>query len=230
ALHRPLLDDVLPDEIANAVPRDRVEDVVLHLRVRGDPDAVDPDAEDRCREAPLVIEPHSVTIRFSTRRPFSSQAFSIISRFRVPTACPIRTACFAASRPSSWCSLCTRTSWKPLGWSPRTARGPRYPIDGRFQRYPKWRRTFDCPTWRLRLLLRFLFGLLFRFRRRGFCFLGCGFLGLLLLDERAKTLSEVVDRPFLTEAVAFGPSGEFGLLRGAYLGRCRERLLRLGHL
>src|SRR5213593_1850711 len=83
---------------------------------------------------------------------------------------------------------------------------------------------------RLRLLLRFLFGLLFRFRRRGFCFLGCGFLGLLLLDERAKTLSEVVDRPFLTEAVAFGPSGEFGLLRGAYLGRCRERLLRLGHL
>src|SRR5439155_7651787 len=145
ALHGPLLDDVLSDEVPDPIAGNRVEDVVLDLRVRGDPHAVDSDAQDRRGEAPLVVEPHSVTIRFSTRRPFSSLAFSMISRFRVPTACPIRTACFDASRPSSWCSLCTRTSWKPLGWSPRTARGPRYPIDGRFQRYPKWRRSFDCP-------------------------------------------------------------------------------------
>src|SRR5207249_3618936 len=59
ALHGPLLNDVLPDEIPNPVPRDGVEDVVLDLRVRGDPHPVDPDAHDRRGEAPLVVEPHS---------------------------------------------------------------------------------------------------------------------------------------------------------------------------
>src|SRR5207245_2091561 len=83
---------------------------------------------------------------------------------------------------------------------------------------------------RLRFLLRFLFGLLFRLRRRGFLFFGRGLLGRLLLDERVKTLSEVVDLSFLTQAVAFGPAEEFGLLRGANLRRRGERLLRLGYL
>src|SRR5438128_1993206 len=115
ALHGPLLDDVLPDEIANPVPGDRVEDVVLDLRVGRDPDPVDADAQDRRRQAPLIVEPHSVTIRFRTRSPFSSHVFSISSRLRVPTAWAMRTACFAASRPSSCRSLCTRTSWNPLG-------------------------------------------------------------------------------------------------------------------
>src|SRR3989475_9831523 len=83
---------------------------------------------------------------------------------------------------------------------------------------------------RLRFLLRFLFGLLFRLRRRGFLFFGRGLLGRLLLDERVKPLSEVVDLSFLTQAVAFGPAEEFGLLRGANLRRRGERLLRLGYL
>src|SRR5437867_3837799 len=83
---------------------------------------------------------------------------------------------------------------------------------------------------RLRFLLRFLFGLLFRLRRRGFLFFGCGLLGRLLLDERVKTLSEVVDLPLLTQAIPFRPVDEFGLLRGANLGRRGERLLGLRHL
>src|SRR5207245_8338268 len=83
---------------------------------------------------------------------------------------------------------------------------------------------------RLCFLLRFLFGFLFRLRRLGFLFFGSGLLGRLLLDEREKALSEVVDLPFLTEAVAFGPTHEFGFLRGATLRRRGERPLGLRHL
>src|SRR5207244_9588609 len=70
ALHGPLLDDVLPDEIANPVPGDRVEDVVLDLRVGRDPDAVDADAQDGRRQGRLIVVAHSVTIRFRTGRLF----------------------------------------------------------------------------------------------------------------------------------------------------------------
>src|SRR5437879_10649986 len=103
-----LLAHVAPNQATDPVAGNRVEDVLLLLRVRADVDPVHPDLENRRREAPLVVEPHSVTIRFKTRRPLSSQAFSMISRFRVPTPCAIRTVWFVPSRPSSCLSLCTR--------------------------------------------------------------------------------------------------------------------------
>src|SRR5207245_9932960 len=87
-----LLDHIASNQATDPVAGDRVEDVLLLLRVRADVDPVHSDLEDRRREAPLVVEPHSVTIRFRMRRPSSSQAFPMISRFRVPTPWSIRSA------------------------------------------------------------------------------------------------------------------------------------------
>src|SRR2546422_3583770 len=83
---------------------------------------------------------------------------------------------------------------------------------------------------RLRFLFRLLLGLLLRLRRSGLFFFRGGLLRRLLLDERAETLAEVVDGPFLPEPVALGPAHEFGLLRGANLARRGARLLGLRDL
>src|SRR5438093_12924721 len=105
-----LVDHVAANQATDPVAGDRVHDVLLLLRVRADVDPVHPDLEDRRREAPLVVEPHSVTIRFKMRRPLSSQAFSMVSRFRVPTPCAIHTSCFVPSRPYGSLSLVSRRS------------------------------------------------------------------------------------------------------------------------
>src|SRR5207247_7522537 len=67
-----LLDHVAANQATDPVAGDRVEDVLLLLRVRADVDPVHPDLEDRRREAPLVVEPHSVTIRFKMLSHLSS--------------------------------------------------------------------------------------------------------------------------------------------------------------
>src|SRR5213592_2897485 len=81
----PLLDHIPADERADPIARDRVEDVLLLLRVRANVHPVQPDLEDRGGESTLIVKPHSVTIRLRMRSLLSSQAFSISSRFRVPT-------------------------------------------------------------------------------------------------------------------------------------------------
>src|SRR2546421_1417025 len=83
---------------------------------------------------------------------------------------------------------------------------------------------------RLRFLLRLLFAFLLHLRRRGLLLFRRGLLRGPFLDECAKALPEIVDLPFLTQAIPFGPGEEFGLLRGADFAGRRQRLLRLRRL
>src|SRR3972149_4824925 len=110
-----LRDHVPPDQVANLLARDRVENVLLLRGVRRDAHAVLPDAEDQGGGAPLVVKTHLVPLRFRTRISRSSHAFSIRSRFRVPTPWAMRTAWRAGSIPSISPRLWTRTSANPLG-------------------------------------------------------------------------------------------------------------------
>src|SRR3972149_132811 len=110
--------------------------------VRGDPHAIRPALQDQGGHAALIAEIHPSSLRFRPLMPCSSAAAWISVRRRIPTVAPMRAAStFGSIRPRSR-SVWTMTSRNPDGWRPRTALGPRYPIETTFGRYPKWRRGF----------------------------------------------------------------------------------------
>src|SRR5439155_22714747 len=143
------LQDRVPavDKLPHRVPGDRVREVILPRGVVRDVHAILPTLQDVRSDPPNEFEVHHSSLRFRMRIPRPSASSWIACRFRPPTPPPMRTACVFGSMPFRSFTVWTRTSWNPLGWSPRVGLGPRNPIDTTLMRYPRWRRSFDCPPW-----------------------------------------------------------------------------------